>query len=88
VTKAASRSGGPLPWLEIALGGLLVAQVALPWTAWAAVALLLGFTAWLLTHRGVPCACFGAWSRRPAGWREVARNVVLIGLALVAIAQH
>ena len=88
VAKAVQRSAGPLPWIEIGLGALLVAHVGLPWTAWAAVALLAAFTVWLVTHRGVPCACFGAWSRRPAGWREVVRNLVLIGVSLVAIAQH
>ena len=88
VAKVAQRTAGPLPWSEIALGALLVVHVGMPWTAWAAVLLLAAFTLWLLTHRGVPCACFGAWSRRPAGWREVARNIVLIALSLVAIAQH
>jgi methylamine utilization protein MauE len=85
VTKAVDRSVPVLPWLEIALGGLLVARLALPWTAWAAAGLLGGFTVWLLTHRGVPCACFGAWSRRPAGWGAVARNIALMILLAPAV---
>ncbi len=88
VTKVVDRSVPVLPWIEIAVGGLLVAQVALPWTAYAALGLLLGFTGWLVTHRGTPCACFGAWSRRPAGWVDVARNVALISLAVAVIAQQ
>jgi len=70
------------------LGSLIAAQVGLPWTGYAATALLAGFTVWLLTHRGVPCACFGAWSQRPAGWSDVARNVALLALTAVVIAQH
>ncbi|MBA3654984.1 MAG: hypothetical protein H0W70_12420 [Actinobacteria bacterium] len=88
MTKVVDRSVPVLPWIEIAVGGLLVAQVALPWTAYAALGLLLGFTGWLVTHRGTPCACFGAWSRRPAGWVDVARNVALISLAVAVIAQQ
>jgi hypothetical protein len=70
------------------VGGLLVAQVGLPWTAYAAAALLGGFTAWLVTHRGTPCACFGGWSRRPAGWVDVTRNAVLLGLTVIVIVQQ
>jgi hypothetical protein len=88
VAKVVDRSVPVLPWIEIALGGLLVAQIGLPWTAYAAAGLLAGFTLWLLTHRGVPCACFGAWSRRPAGWVDMARNLALLGVAVVVIAQH
>lgn len=68
--------------MEVVLGALLVAQVGLPWTAVAAAALLAAFTVWLLTHRGTPCACFGAWSRRPVGWFDVARNLALITVSV------
>ena len=59
----------------------------LPWVEIVLGGLLAGFTLWLLTHRGTPCACFGAWSRRPVGWPDVARNVALIGVA-VLVAAH
>ena len=85
IAKVVDRSVPVLPWIEIVVGGLLIAQIGLPYTAYAAGGLLAGFTAWLMTHRGTPCACFGAWSRRPAGWLDVARNVALIGLSVVVI---
>jgi hypothetical protein len=88
VAKVVDRSVPVLPWIEIAVGGLLVAQVGLPYTAYVAAGLLVGFTGWLLTHRGTPCACFGAWSRRPAGWPDVARNVALVALSVLVIAQN
>ena len=88
IAKAVDRSVPLLPWVEIAVGGLLVARVGLPYTAYAALGLLTGFTAWLVTHRGTPCACFGAWSRRAAGWSDVARNIALMGLCLLVIAYH
>jgi hypothetical protein len=47
--------------------------------------LLAAFTVWLLTHWGTPCACFGQWSQREVGWRDVARNALLIALALSSI---
>jgi hypothetical protein len=86
VAKVVDRSVPVLPWIEIAIGGLLIAQVGLPYTAYAAGGLLIGFTAWLVTHRGTPCACFGAWSRRSVGWPDITRNLVLIVLSIVVIA--
>ena len=54
----------------------------------AAAALLGAFTVLLVVRlaqgRRPPCACFGAWSTRPVGFGSVARNVVLIALALLA----
>ncbi len=77
-----------VPWVELVLGALLVAHVALPWTAWAAAALLVAFTALVVTRlvqgRRVPCACFGRLSAAPIGPVTVARNVVLLALAVLA----
>jgi uncharacterized membrane protein YphA (DoxX/SURF4 family) len=78
-----------VPWIEIALGALLVAGVARPVVALTAAALLAAFTVLLIMRlaqgRRPPCACFGAWSTRPIGAGSVVRNVVLIALALVVV---
>lgn len=77
-----------LPWVELALGGLLVAGVGLPWTALAAAALVAAFTAAvarrLASGDPVPCGCFGETSPEPVGPDTVARNLVLLALALAA----
>ena len=78
-----------VPWVEIALGALLVARVGLPWTAVAVLVLLAAFNGLLLVRLDddvrLPCACFGAWSARPVSWWSVGRNVALGVLALVAM---
>jgi uncharacterized membrane protein YphA (DoxX/SURF4 family) len=77
-----------LPWLEVGLGALLITGVWRPVVAVVAAALLASFTVLLVLRlvqgRRPPCACFGAWSTRPVGFGSVARNVVLIALALLA----
>lgn len=78
----------PVPFVEALLGGLLVSGLAVPWAAVAAVILLIAFTI-LLTVRLLqgarpPCACFGAWSTKPLGPGHVARNVVLLVVAMLA----
>lgn len=78
-----------LPWVEIALGALLVVQVARPFVATAALALLAAFTVLIGVRlaRGEhpPCACFGGWSAKPLRAGHVVRNAVLIALAVVAM---
>ncbi len=77
-----------LPWAEVVLGALLVAQIGGPWPGVAALALLGVFTAAIALHlaRGdqVPCACFGATSARPVGLTAIARNLALCTLAALA----
>ena len=77
-----------LPWVELVLGSLLVAGVALPYTAWAALALLAAFTGAVATRlrRGdaVPCGCFGETAPTPVGRDTVVRNLALCVLALMA----
>lgn len=79
----------PVPFVELAVGALLVVQLWRPWPASVAVALLVAFTVLLLVHLRAgshpPCACFGAWSAKPLGWGHVARNATLLALALVAL---
>lgn len=79
-----------VPYLEVTAGALLAVQVWRPWPALAALVLLVAFTVLITAHlaagRRPTCACFGAWSARPIGWRHLARNTALIGLTLVALA--
>lgn len=78
-----------VPWWELIVGASLAAGLFRPWPAIAAVVTLVAFSALLMRvlRRGEhpPCACFGAWSAAPLGWRHVARNVGLIGGALVSV---
>jgi uncharacterized membrane protein YphA (DoxX/SURF4 family) len=79
-----------LPWVEIAVGAALITSVGQVVAAVVAAVLLLAFTALIVGRlaqgRHPPCACFGAWSATPIGWRHVARNAVLIALAVVVLA--
>ncbi len=77
-----------VPLVELVLGVLLVLGVGRRAAAGLAVLLLAGFTVFVvrLLRRGqrAPCACFGALSRSELGWSAVVRNLVLIGLGVVA----
>ncbi len=74
-----------MPFVEIVVGALLVAQIARREVALFAAALLLAFTILLVARLGQgrrpPCACFGAWTTKPIGWGNVVRNVALIVVA-------
>ncbi len=77
-----------LPWAELTAGALVAAQFR--WAAVGVLLLLAAFTSLIAVHvvRGddVPCACFGrASSARPVSWWHIVRNVVLAGLAVVAL---
>lgn len=81
---------GLLAWLvpavELGVAALLVAAPA--WGGMAAFALLVAFTTVLVrvlrSGRAVSCNCFGGLSSRPVSRTTLVRNVVLLGLALVA----
>ncbi len=78
-----------LPWVEIALGAVLVMQVAPVIAAVAALGVLAAFTG-LIVHRlsqgrHPPCACFGAWSTKPLGAGHVARNAGFMVLGILAL---
>ncbi len=77
-----------VPWVELALGALLVAGVERTAVALLAAAMLTVFTGLLAVRvaegRRVPCACFGRRSTRPVGAAAIVRNALLIALALVA----
>ena len=76
-----------IPVLELVIGVALVA--GMPFAGVVAIVLLGAFTVFLVVAlaRGVeaPCACFGSLTTRPVSWWSVARNVVLIGLAVVSL---
>lgn len=79
-----------LPWVELAIGAALVADLVPPAPAVAALALLVAFSVAItrqlrLGHRPV-CACFGAWSATPVGAGHLWRNAAFVVLAIVAIA--
>ena len=78
-----------LPWCEVVLGALLIAQVALVVTGVAACILLAGFTARIvqLLRRGETpsCRCFGAVSRAPLSMNHVWRNVVFLILSVLVV---
>ena len=74
-----------VPFLELAVGALLVAQLARSFAAVVAGVMLTAFTVLLIVRlkqgRRPPCACFGALSTKPIGWGNVVRNVVFLVLA-------
>jgi uncharacterized membrane protein YphA (DoxX/SURF4 family) len=80
-----------VPFLELMIGALLVAQIARRPVALVAGVVLLTFTLLLILRlsqgRRPPCACFGALTTKPIGWGNVARNATFIVLASV-IALH
>ena len=86
---APSWSARPLPWIELAIGALLMTLMWYPVPTVVALALLLAFTALVIMRlaegRHPPCACFGSWSAKPLGPRHVIRNVSFIGVALLSL---
>lgn len=78
-----------VPWFEIALGALLIAQVGRAPASIVALLTLQAFTLLLLAnmgrgHRPV-CACFGSWSAKPIGVGHVVRNVAMMALSVIAL---
>jgi hypothetical protein len=77
-------SGAAIAYVEAALALALLLSPANG--GLAALALLVGFTAFLLRRRdsGVGCGCFGSASTAPITWRTIGRNAVLVALAAIA----
>lgn len=75
-----------LPWIEIVLGAVLVAQISPVVFGPVAGVLLFGFTVALVrvvrSGEATPCMCFGAASHAIVTWRHVVRNLGLIALAV------
>jgi uncharacterized membrane protein YphA (DoxX/SURF4 family) len=78
-----------VPWVELAVGATLIAQVAEPVPALAAIMLLLLFSLLIakrLSEGERPaCACFGAWSAKPIGLEHLVRNAGLLVLGVLAL---
>jgi uncharacterized membrane protein YphA (DoxX/SURF4 family) len=76
-----------LPVAELAIGALLIAQIARRPLAIVAGVLLAAFTTLLVVRlsqgRRPPCACFGALSSKPISWASVTRNAAFMILAVV-----
>ena len=77
-----------VPWVELAIGSLLIVQLLRVPMAVLAAGLLAVFTVMIVRKMAAgehpPCACFGAWSAKPIGWGHVARNGALMSLAVLA----
>lgn len=77
------------PVVELGLGALLVVGVGWPITPLLAAGLLTTFSAVVvreLRHGRRPrCACFGVWSSAPLSGRTLARNGVLLALAIMSL---
>jgi Methylamine utilisation protein MauE len=78
-----------VPGVELVIGATLIARIAMPLPALAAIVLLVSFSVLiarqLVDGRHPPCACFGAWSHRPLSGAHLARNAVLVAVAVVAL---
>ncbi len=78
-----------LPWVELVVGALLVTQVARVPAAIVGGALLLAFSTLIAVRlaqgRRPSCACFGAWSTKPIGPLDLARNAAFLALAALCL---
>lgn len=85
----AGVAGTLLPLAELALAGGLMVSASARWGALGALILLGAFVVGIAAAIGkgnVPdCHCFGQLHSAPAGWRTLARNLVLAGVAVVVV---
>jgi methylamine dehydrogenase accessory protein MauD len=82
--------GGLLPFVELATAGILLPRATATAGAIAAAALLAAFCivfrrAWA-RGEAPDCHCFGTLHSEPAGAKTLARNAVLLAIAVLAIA--
>lgn len=77
-----------VPWVELVVGALLIAQVGRVVVALVAIVILVSFTVLIVANlrrgRRPVCACFGALSSAPLGWSHVARNLVFVVIGVLA----
>ena len=78
-----------VPYIELVMGGLLIAGVHELPARFASMLLLGSFTALLVTRLAAgerpPCACFSFRSTRPISWSNVTRNAGLLALLVASI---
>ena len=78
-----------VPYIELIVGGLLIAGLQEKPVRIAAIILLGSFTALLIARLAAgerpPCACFSFRSTRPIGWSNVTRNAGLLVLLVASI---
>ena len=78
-----------VPYIELVMGGLLIAGVQEVPIRIASMVLLCSFTALLIARLAAgerpPCACFSFRSTRPIGWSNVTRNAGLLALLVASI---
>ena len=78
-----------VPYIELIVGGLLIAGLQEIPARIAAIILLSSFTALLVARLAAgerpPCACFSFRSTRPIGWSNVTRNAGLLALLIASI---
>ena len=78
-----------VPYIELIVGGLLIAGLQEKPMRIAAIILLSSFTALLVTRLAAgerpPCACFSFRSTRPISWSNVTRNAGLLALLVASI---
>lgn len=78
-----------VPYIELVVGGLLIAGVQEMPVRVAAIVLLGSFTVLLIARLAAgerpPCACFSFRSTRPIGWSNVTRNAGLLALLVASI---
>ncbi len=78
-----------VPYIELIVGGLLIAGLQEKAMRIAAIILLSSFTALLVARLAAgerpPCACFSFRSTRPISWSNVTRNAGLLALLVASI---
>lgn len=91
----AKRLGAPsfaipaVPYIEIILGSLLIAGLAVNVVLVASIVALSSFTALLALRLAAgdrpPCACLSFRSTRPIGWSNIVRNLLMLAILVSAL---
>lgn len=89
---ARTPAGVGVPAVELAVAVLLLPGATAAAAALTAAVLLVAFSALIVANlarnRRPRCNCFGQLSRRPIGWRSLARNLSLTAVASFVVARE